>query len=333
MTNKELFRDMLKSRRKGMGAGNRAKTKKYKPKQQWLYPYQWERKYEKEIRTLQRQFTIPLTKALDKNLDRWIQEYNADRSDSDEIREDAFGAELRALIEAEQAHLIEIYGPENAPVVRAMITDIGDGVSAWNLKQFGKFTKDILGVEFFTTEPWETEVIETWSDTNFELIKSLSTEYIKTANTIVSEGVQFGKTANEIMKEIRATNKQITGWRARLIARDQVGKLNGALTKRRMEDAGIDMYTWNTAGDERVRGNPSGPFKNAVPSHYVMSNKLCRWDDNTVYSEDGGNTWKKRTGKMPKAIPGQEIQCRCSALPFFDDMIEEIDEEIKKETA
>lgn len=355
MGNQELFHDMLKQRRLGMGAGNRKKTKKHNTSKQWLYPFQWERKYSKEISKIQRQFTVPLTKTIEANLARWIQEYNVDGTPppkidvfsrdamleqeylwldnykagivSTEIRTDSvihtdnFSAELRTLIDKEQQRLNKIY-EDGAPLVRAMITDVGNGVSAWNLKQFGKFTKDMLGVEFFVTEPWETEVIKAWSETNFELIKSLSTEYIKTVNTLVSEGVQFGKSANEIMKGIRTVNKQITGWRSRLIARDQVGKLNGALTKRRMTDAGIDLYTWQTAADERVRAK-----------HKTMNGKTMRWDDNTVYSDDGGKTWKKRTSDMYIGIPGQDIQCRCSAIPYFNDMIAEIDEEIEKEAA
>lgn len=340
-----------------MGAGNRKKTKKYKAKHQWLYPYQYERKYAKEISLLQKQFTKPLTIAIGANINRWIATYNKDNTDSwdnnfpaawpqsfiihsdkmwldsyktgipvpdatVESRDDVFGLELRELIKAEQARLDKIYGDVGGPQVRAMITDIGGDVSAWNLKQLGKFTKDILGVEFFVTEPWEVEVIEAWSETNFELIKSLSQEYIKTVNTLVSEGVQFGKTANEIMAGIRATNKQIEGWRSRLIARDQVGKLNGALTKRRSTDAGIDMYIWMTANDERVRSK-----------HKTLNNKVCKWGNSSVYSDDKGKTWKKRSGDMFIGIPGQDIQCRCTSQPYFDDMIAEIDDEIKEEAA
>ena len=335
MSNKELFRDMLKTRRIGMGAANRSKTKHPKINKQWLYPYQYERAYAKEISKLQRLFTVPMTKAIESNLKRWIGDYNADTGITT-IKEsgtyqfdgkalfnkDIFGQELQDLIEKEQQRLNAIYGPDNAPKVRAMITTVGNNVSDWNTKQSQKFFKAILGVEFFVTEPWEIEVIEAWSQTNFELISSLSSEYIKSVNLLVSEGVQFGKTANSIMKEIRALNKTITGYRARLIARDQVGKLNGALTKRRMEDAGIDMYTWMTAGDERVRSK-----------HKTLNNKLMRWDNPNVYSADKGKTWKARSGDMYKGIPGQDIQCRCTGVPFFDDMIEEIDKEIKEEAA
>lgn len=330
MSNADLFHDMLKSRRKAMGAGNRKKTKHPKMSSSWLYPYAKERKYFKGISKIQRELTTPTTKIIAENLQGWIADYHQDGVDT--FKRDSFSSELKEVMAELQEALNEIYG-DNAPKIRALITGIGDDVSEFNYKQFQKYAKQLLGVEFIVTEPWETEVIDAWVETNYNLVNSLSGEYLKSVNTIVAEGVQFGKTYDEIMREIRKKNKQMTGSRARLIARDQVGKLNGALTKRRMEDAGISMYTWLTAGDERVRGNPSGPFKNAVPSHYIMSGVLCRWDDNTVYSADNGKTWIPRIGKMPIAIPGQEIQCRCTALPYFDDMIDDIDEEIDQEEA
>lgn len=354
MANEQLFRDLLKQKRLSMGATKRKKNKTFKTSKQWLYPYQWERKYAKEISSLQKLFTKPLTAVLKKNLQKWIDDYNETvndvkqdspdtaswdslllrltqfwvdnykagiKTDSSDIHTDSFSKEIKKLIAAEQKRLNKVYGT-NAPKVRAMISGIGINVSDWNSKQFQKFTKEMLGVEFFITEPWEKEVIETWAETNFELIKSLSSEYIKTANTIVSEGVQFGKTYNEIMGEILKLNDQMEGWRARLIARDQVGKLNGALTKRRMTDAGIDMYTWMTANDERVRSK-----------HKTLNNKTMRWDDNSLYSDNKGKTWKKRTKDMFIGIPGQDIQCRCTSIPFFDDMIAEVDNEIDEELA
>ena len=349
MSNQQLFKDMLKSHRKSMGAANRSKTKHPNTnKNIWLYPYQYERRYAKDIAKIQRLFTVPLTKAIQDNIDKWIEDFNVDGvkkdnvdrwdtivndlneewydnyvqgiiPDDTNIHNDVFGDELKSLIAVEQARLDKIYGGD-APQVRTMITATGVDISDFNTKQSQKFFKDILGIEFFVTEPWETEVVSAWSETNFGLIKSLSTEYIKGVNTIVSEGLQFGKTSNAIMGEIRKLNKQITDSRARLIARDQVGKLNGVLSKRRMADAGIDMYLWMTANDERVRSK-----------HKTLNNKLMRWDDNTVYSEDKGKTWKARSGDMYRGIPGQDIQCRCSSSPFFDDMIEEIDAEIEKE--
>jgi SPP1 gp7 family putative phage head morphogenesis protein len=312
MASKEILKTLLKMKRKKMGKANRKKSQGIPKGKTWLYPHNIERTYKKGITELQREFTVPVTKTLVANLERWTQEYKGDS-----LRVDAFGPELKAMIEREQERLNRIYG-ENAPRVRAFIYKIGENVSAFNLAQGNKLIESLLGIEFLTTELWEEEVIQIWEDTNFELIKSLSEEYIKRVNTLVADGVQFGKGYSEIMKEIKALNKNITQARASLIARDQVGKLNGVLTERRMSDAGIDMYEWLTAGDERVRS-----------SHQPLNNKLCRWDDNGVYSADKGDTWKSRTSEMTKSIPGQDIQCRCTAIPFFGDLIAEIDEEIE----
>ncbi len=113
--------------------------------------------------------------------------------------------------------------------------------------------------------------------------------------------------------------------RARLIARDQVGKLNGRLTKRRSQEAGLDLYRWNTAGDERVRS-----------THKKLNNKICKWDNDTVYADSvadarAGN-WKSRSGAgMFVGTPGQDIQCRCTSIPIVDDVIDEVDKEIIEE--
>jgi SPP1 gp7 family putative phage head morphogenesis protein len=95
----------------------------------------------------------------------------------------------------------------------------------------------------------------------------------------------------------------VTEERARVIARDQVGKLNGQLTELRQRQAGVTTYYWRTSRDERVR-----------EAHDVLEGMLCRWDDPTVYSDDGGATWKPRSAIGAfEGQPGGEFQCRCSA--------------------
>ena len=44
--------------------------------------------------------------------------------------------------------------------------------------------------------------------------------------------------------------------------------------------------------------------------------------------------WKSRSSiNATTSIPGQDIQCRCTAIPVYNEMIDEVDEEIKQETA
>jgi hypothetical protein len=91
------------------------------------------------------------------------------------------------------------------------------------------------------------------------------------------------------------------------------------------------MYIWSTSGDERVRGTPKsegGKYPDAIPSHYLMNEKLCRWDDSTVYSDDGGKTWRDRPAGAVQLHPGEDYQCRCTALAYWNEIVDEVDEQI-----
>ena len=118
---------------------------------------------------------------------------------------------------------------------------------------------------------------------------------------------------------------RLAGSRARLIARDQVGKLNARLTKQRMEDIDVNLYEWRTAGDERVRS-----------THSPLNRKICSWEDNTVYAdsveEAVNGEWKQRSdiGAF-EGIPGEDIQCRCTGTPVFAELNQEIDEDLEAE--
>ena len=60
-------------------------------------------------------------------------------------------------------------------------------------------------------------------------------------------------------------------------------------------------------------------------SHRALNGKLCRWDDDTVYSEDGGKTWKSRAaigGYI--GHPGADYQCRCISSPDLSGLLAEI---------
>lgn len=136
---------------------------------------------------------------------------------------------------------------------------------------------------------------------NVSLITSIKQDYLNE----VEKAIRDNYFKNGHIKNIITTIEEKTNTakaRARIIARDQTNKLNADLTKERHEKLGINMYIWRTKGDERVR-----------KTHFDMNNVLCRYDDDSVYSDDEGKTWKKRTIHMPKGKPGDEIQCRCRA--------------------
>jgi hypothetical protein len=150
-------------------------------------------------------------------------------------------------------------------------------------------------------------------------------------------------TSEQLKEEIAALTKRYAG-RAALIAVDQIGKLNGQLTKQRQMEGGIDVYVWQTARDERVRGRPGGTNPNAVPSHWEMEGMYCKWSDNSVYADPAIDVvrdekrgeiisinWKPRNALMPLSIPGEAIRCRCTAAPVWESFLSPIDQEIMQE--
>jgi uncharacterized protein with gpF-like domain len=96
-------------------------------------------------------------------------------------------------------------------------------------------------------------------------------------------------------------------------------KERAAESRKRMESIGLEMYIWSTAGDERVR-----------PSHALMDNKLCRWDNPAVYSTDKGKTWKPRPKGAVLTHPEEEEGCRCTSLSYWDELVGEVDKQIVK---
>ena len=88
------------------------------------------------------------------------------------------------------------------------------------------------------------------------------------------------------------------------------------------------MYVWSTSGDERVRGDPGGFYPDADPTHHVMDEKFWRRYDPTVYSEDGGKTWINRPNDAVKLHPGEDYNCRCTFMTYWNEIVDEVDEQI-----
>ena len=81
-------------------------------------------------------------------------------------------------------------------------------------------------------------------------------------------------------------------------------------TQHRMEAIGLSMYVWSTCNDERV-----------CKSCEKMDEKLCRWDDSTVYSRTKGKTWIPRPKGASLTHPGEKDGCRCTSFAFWDEMV------------
>ncbi|MCK4520973.1 MAG: minor capsid protein, partial [Nanoarchaeota archaeon] len=84
--------------------------------------------------------------------------------------------------------------------------------------------------------------------------------------------------------------------RVKLIARDQISKLNGDLNQQRQNDLGVRRYRWRTSRDERVR-----------ESHVVKEGNIYQWNKPPA---DTGH-------------PSEDYNCRCYAEAIISDIIGE----------
>ena len=204
------------------------------------------------------------------------------------------------------------------PALGAII-NIASSLDAFNRREMEAFRKIAVGEAFQEDEPWVKSVIDTWSREQVSLITKASQDMRDAVARRVRDGVKRGLTGRDIEKTVMQEMPGISFRRARVIARDQASKLNASLTQGRMADAGLSTYIWDTAQDERVRGNPGGKYSRAISSHWEMQGKICRWDDPTVCLDDSGE-WVKRPANAPYFHPGMAIMCRCVALPNWQEL-------------
>lgn len=122
---------------------------------------------------------------------------------------------------------------------------------------------------------------------NAALIKDIGEKAARDIERQVIDAVAKGTSTKQLAKLIKE-QQELTTNRAKLIARDQIGKLNGQINKTRQQAAGFDRYQWQTMQDKRVR-----------PEHRELNGTIRKWGEGLE--------------------PGDAIQCRCSAIPVWDD--------------
>ena len=109
---------------------------------------------------------------------------------------------------------------------------------------------------------------------------------------VTVSAVLSGDTSANLRKTL-AREFGLSDSRAKLIARDQIGKTTADLNRLRHQQAGITEYDWSTAADERVR-----------PLHRALNGRRYKYGEPT--GAEGG---------LP---PGQPVQCRCVALAVVE---------------
>ena len=221
------------------------------------------------------------------------------RPTTDAIKTDYFSDQIEQSINKAESEIDSLHPDSQLEKTAFSVALL---IVTHNKREVTKVLSAIKGIavqDVFLVEPFLDTEVSLFVKQNIKLIKTIPNQLFRETEGIVFRGIQQGLSHTTIKKHL-AERIEINRNRAKLIARDQTGKLNAQLTQLRQQSVGVKRYIWRTVGDERVRGNPVGRYSGATPSHFSREGKTFKW---ASPPNDGH--------------PGQPIQCRCYAEPIL----------------
>lgn len=213
------------------------------------------------------------------------------RIDADE------GKRARALVARAKAKLA---GAVSTAKIEALAEEFGKKTATFQRIQLSKQTKAALGADIFTGDRGMRTRLTNFASENVSLIKGISDDVVsrveKTVTRALASATPHPVLAKQLEEEFGYGER-----RAKLIARDQVGKLYGQIDASRQKDLGVTRFIWRASQDERVRDQ-----------HREWDGQIFRYDDPPI--DDA-------TGRP--VLPGEAILCRCTAEPVLDDLLDD----------
>ena len=164
------------------------------------------------------------------------------------------------------------------------MSNVADDVSKLSNMVFTKENPVDLLVRPLIREPWLEAELKDFAVENSRLITKMGQETTDRIASAALDTLKKSEGRGALAKKIQEIDATIGENKAKLVARNELGKLQSNLTEIRAERAGVEEYEWQTAGDNKVR-----------PKHEKLD----------------GTTRKFGEG----IAPGEEINCRCVAIP------------------
>ena len=283
---------------------------------QRAYPHGIEMKFYRQLKAYFKPLTDYVNKYINEHLEPLL------RGDDKEIKLDAIPGESYRNMIYSLENWLSIYMPDisNTPesannnVIFLGLGKTADEAMEFSEKEFKKIIDKGIHVNVPTSAPWWEDMKSSWAEDNYTLITSNARKYVEQINILTEQSIVNGLSPGKLKEEIMKATQGLSDRHCKLLARDQMGKLNGQITQAQMQEIGLDLYVWSTSYDDRVRD-----------SHALMEGLLCRWDDASVCSYDNGKTWEPRPSGAVDLHPGQDIQCRCVGLAFYPELEAEME--------
>lgn len=172
--------------------------------------------------------------------------------------------------------------------------------SEFNRAKLQSQAKAAFGVDVAILDRNMGKMIDAWVHENVTRIQSIENEALDQVAAIVAKAyssndpinVARAKAAEQIEKRFG-----VSASKARFLAVDQIGTLNGQVNRARQIEMGLTRFRWWSRADGRVR-----------PSHRRLHGDVFSWDD--LPTNERGE----------RIFPGSDYRCRCGAEPVFDEM-------------
>lgn len=209
---------------------------------------------------------------------------------------------LKAVAESLKPELNEV--KESLPVTALEVTDFARSGTERNLNR--ELATGKIPVKARLRSDVPQDLIEKFVAENITLIDSIPEKYLGQVHQTIVNAWQQGagrRAVSALLEPLIDPDKAPPVKRARVIARDQLGKLSGQVQRYRQKEAGVTHYIWRTMEDGRVR-----------PEHALLDGKKISWD--APPAEANYNH------------PGGDFQCRCYAeaiFPELDDLEAELE--------
>lgn len=204
---------------------------------------------------------------------------------SDSSRFDApSGKRVNAIVDEISDELFEQFQP---PDLEVLLDKVGESVDRKQRRDMMHQLSGALGFNPVLSEPGLDDVMDLWTSMNVALIKTVPETYFQDIETRVLRHVSAGTRWEDLADEIEERT-EVARNRARVIARDQVSKLYGAINMERQTENGITHYFWRISNDNRVRD-----------LHFDKKDQRFAWD------EAAGDPADPADG----AFPGDAINC------------------------
>lgn len=179
---------------------------------------------------------------------------------------------------------------KNNPIPVEQLEAVGAATDTWATAQVSTSVKSVVTIAAWT--PVETPAVQAFAKVNSALISSVQAQYRDQVASAVMNTVGKGLPTKTLRKGIEE-RYGVSRSRAELIARDQIGKMNGALNEMRQTELGFTEYFWETSDDERAR-----------ELHAELDGTVQKWADPPITNDNGDRNH-----------PGEDYQCRCTAIP------------------